>query len=247
MCRASSGPAWQNPPDRLRRLAAPKPALSEVEWAKLGDGFQTRLTMDNSSTILRPANPTIEEGLAFARYLDQAAEGFFRFMLGPRVADIIATAYTQPDHDLSYQHITFAERDSAIVGMTSGYTADQHRRSSLQPFKNAPGRPALRMTAVTILCAPVLRILDTIADGDFYLLAIAVDEALHGQGLGSTLFEAIENHARAAGSARLSLHVSAKNERARSFYERHGMTIQSQWPKRIPIPGFRLLHLTKPL
>ena len=38
--------------------------------------------MDRHSIILRAAKPTLDEGLAFARYLDEAAEGFFRFMLG---------------------------------------------------------------------------------------------------------------------------------------------------------------------
>jgi ribosomal protein S18 acetylase RimI-like enzyme len=206
-----------------------------------------RSAVNHHSIILRPARPTFDEGLAFARYLDQAAEGFFRLMLGPRVADIIATAYTQPDHDLSYQHITFAERDQAIVGMTCAYTAEQHRRASKQPLKQAVGKRSLRMMVVTILCAPLLRILDTIADGDFYLLAIAVDEQLRGQGLGSTLIDAVADHARTTGSTRLSLHVSAKNEAARRFYTRRGMTVASQWPKRIPIPGLKLLQMTMPL
>ena len=72
------------------------------------------------SIILRAANPAFDEGLVFALYLDESAEGFFRFMLGRQATDIIATAYTQPDHDFSYQHITFAERDKVIVGMASG-------------------------------------------------------------------------------------------------------------------------------
>ena len=79
--------------------------------------------MDRHSVNLRPANPTLDDGLAFARYLDQAAEGFFRLMLGRRAGHIIATAFAQPDHDLSYQNVTFVERDNAIVGMVSGYTA----------------------------------------------------------------------------------------------------------------------------
>ncbi|MHC4520933.1 MAG: GNAT family N-acetyltransferase [Planctomycetota bacterium] len=203
--------------------------------------------MDQRATILRPANPTFDEGLAFARYLDQAAEGFFRFMLGRRVADIIASAFTQPDHDLSYQHATFAERDAVIVGMASGYTAEQHRRSPLATLRQAAGRPALRMRAVTILCAPALRIIDTVPAGHFYLQAIAVDKELRSQGLGATLLDAIEDRARAAGSTSLSLHVSAKNQRARRFYDRRGMTVQSQWPKRLPLPGIKFLHMTKPL
>ena len=86
--------------------------------------------MDRHSTVLRAANPTFDEGLACASYLDQAAEGFFHIWLGPRAGDIIATAFAQPDHDLSYQHVPFAERDDVIVGMFLGYTAEQHRGSS---------------------------------------------------------------------------------------------------------------------
>jgi ribosomal protein S18 acetylase RimI-like enzyme len=184
--------------------------------------------MDRQSIVLRAAKPTFDEGLAFARYLDEAAEGFFRFMLGRRAGHIIATAFAQPDHDLSYQNVTFAERNKVIVGMVSGYTAEQHRRSSRQPLKQAAGRCNLRMRIVLILFAPLMRIIDSIADGDFYLQAIAVDKELRG-------------------STRLSLDVSAKNEGARRFYERRGMAVTSQWPKRLPIPGLRFYRMTKTL
>lgn len=203
--------------------------------------------MNQHSIVLRAANPTFEEGLLFARYLDDVAEGFLRLMYGRRVADIIATAYTQPDHDYSYQNVTFAARDTSIVGMAAGYTTEQHHRSSDQSLKQAPGYSAVRRMAVGILCAPLLRILDTLADGDFYLLSIAVDKELRGEGVGSALMDAIEGRAVAAGSGRLSLDVSAKNEGARRLYERRGMTIESQWPKRLPVPGLKLLRMTKPL
>ena len=205
------------------------------------------MALHQPSIALRAARATFDEGLVFARYLDQAAEGFFRFMLGRRAADIIATAYLQPDHDLSYQHITFAQRDGVVVGMASGYTAVQHRRSSLGPLKQAAGKRALRMRTVTLLCGPLLRIIDTVADGDFYLQAIAVDKDLRGQGLGATLLEAIEAQGRTSGSTRLALDVSAKNHGARRFYDRHGLTVASQWPRRLVIPGLRLLRMTKPL
>ena len=194
------------------------------------------IVMDQQSIILRSAKPIFDEGLMYARYLDEAAEGFFRFMLGRRVADIIATAYTQPDHDFSYQNVTFAEHDEVIVGMVSGYTAEQHRRFSEQPLKQAAGNRALRMRVVRILLAPLWRILNTLADGDFYLQAIAVDKELRGEGVGSTLIDSIEDRARATGSTRLSLDVSAKNESARRLYERRGMTVESGWPKLFFIP-----------
>ena len=202
--------------------------------------------MDRHSIVLRAANPPFDEGLAFARYLDEAAEGFFRFMLGRRAGYIIVTAFVQPDHDLSYQNVTFAERDNVIVGMMSGYTAEQHRRSS-RHLKRAAGRRNLRARIMLILFAPLMRIIDSIADGDFYLLAIAVDKELSGDGVGSVLMDSLEERARASGSTRLSLDVSAKNGGARRFYERRGMNVESQWPKRLAIPGLKFYRMTKGL
>ena len=203
--------------------------------------------MDRHSIVLRASNPTFDEGLAFARYVDEAAEGFFRFILGRRAGHIIATAFAQPDHNLSYQNVTFAERDHVIVGMFSGHTAEQHRRSSPQPLKRAAGRRHLRMRIVLILFAPLIRITDSIADGDFYLQFIAVDKALRGDGVGSVLMDSFEERARASGSTRLSLDVSAKNEAACRFYERRGWNVESQWPKRLAIPGSKFYRMTKGL
>ena len=128
--------------------------------------------MGRHSTVLRAAKPTLDERLEIARYLDEAAEGFFRFMLGSRAVQVVAEAYTQSDNNYSFQNVIIAEHDQVIVGMALGFTAEQRRGFSDRPLKQAAGFPALRMRAVRILCAPLLRILTTIADGDFYLLAI---------------------------------------------------------------------------
>lgn len=203
--------------------------------------------MDQDSIILRPAKPTMEEGLAFARYLDEAAEGFFRFMLGRHARHIIATAFLQPGHDLSHQHVTFAEHENAVVGMASGYTAKQHRASSRRPLEEAAGKRNLRMRMVLILFAPLMRVIDSVADEDFYLQAIAVDRELRGAGLGSILMDHSEGRARSSGSRRLALDVSAKNESARRFYLRRGMTVESQWPRHLPIRALKLYRMTKTL
>ena len=201
--------------------------------------------MDQTSTTFRLANPTEDDGLAFAQYLDEAAEGFFRFMLGRRAKHIIAAAFAHPDHDLSYQNVTFAERDNTIVGMVSGYTAEQHRLSSHNPLSQAAGRRNLRMKIVRVAFAPLMRIIDSISDGDFYLQAIAIDKALRGDGIGSLLMESLEERARASGAVRLALDVSAKNKGARRFYEHRGMTIESKWPKRLHIPALKFYRLTR--
>lgn len=203
--------------------------------------------MNQHSITFRPAHPTLAEGLAYARYLDEAAEGFFQFILGSHAEHIIATAFIQPDHDLSYQNTTFAKCGEEIVGMISGYTAERHRRSSLQPLKQAAGKYHLRMRIMFIVFAPLMRIIDSIADGDFYIQAIAVDKKLRGDGIGSALMDFCEDQARTSGAARLSLDVSAQNKNACRFYEHRGMTIESQWPERFSIPGFKFYRMVKTL
>ncbi len=203
--------------------------------------------MSKPSIILRPAQPSIDEGLEYARYLDVAAEGFFRFMLGRRATEIIGKAYTQTGHNYSYENVLFAEQDNRIVGMASGFTAEQHRSFSDQPLKQAAGSQAFRMRVVKTLLAPMMRILNTLADGDFYVLSLATDEELRGAGMGSALMDAMEERGVASRSGRLALDVSASNAGARRLYERRGMKVESQWPKRLYIPRLRFYRMTKTL
>jgi ribosomal protein S18 acetylase RimI-like enzyme len=187
--------------------------------------------VDESRVTLRDARPTYEDGLLCARYLDQASEGFHRFWMGPTMAHIIATAFSHTGHTYSYEHVTFAERDDQIVGMAMAFTAEQHRHFSEAPVNQAAGFHLIRMTLVALVLFPVFRVLDAIPDGDFYLLAIAVDPALRGEGIGAKLLNVTKEKARTSGSRRLSLHVAAPNVGAQRLYERFGMSIDTQWPK----------------
>lgn len=195
---------------------------------------------------LRPGRPTLEDATAFARYLDQAAEGFFGFMLGPRSEQIVAKAYLVEGNDFSYPNVTFAEKDGAVVGMVSGYTAETHRRAASDALPNAAGFN-LRFMAIGLMIAPLFRVLDNLDDGDFYILAVAVDPAARGHGIGRVLLDEIESRAAASGARHVALDVSAKNEGAKRLYERRGMSVISRWPKRIPLPGLKLLRMTKPV
>jgi ribosomal protein S18 acetylase RimI-like enzyme len=203
--------------------------------------------MNLRSVNLRPANPTEKDGLVFAKYLDEAAEGFFRFMLGRKATQIITKAFIQPDHNLSYQNVHFAEHNNDIVGMVSGYTLEAHHRSTLKPLEHAAGPWNLRMRIAQFLFSPLMRIIDSIAASDFYVQAIAVDKELRGSGVGSLLMNFLEQQAIAKGAARLALDVSAKNENARHFYEQRGMTIESQWPRHLNIQSLKFYRMTKDL
>ena len=202
--------------------------------------------MGDKATLLRPAKPEPREGLLFARYIDEAAEGFFGFMLGRKAETIIASAFIEPGHTLSHEHVMFAELEGVVVGMSSAYTGAQHRDFSDEPLKRAAGRSALRMKLVRTLLAPLWRILDTIPEGDLYLQGIAVEPELRGAGIGSLLMDDVEARARASGSARLSLDVAAKNKGARRLYGRRGMIESSEWPSPRFLPTV-FVRMTKDL
>jgi ribosomal protein S18 acetylase RimI-like enzyme len=184
----------------------------------------------------------------FAQYLDVAADGAFRLMLGRKAEQIIAEAYTQPGHDLSHAHVTFAERDGSVVGMSSGYTAEEHHQSTEEPLTTAAGAiGALRMGLVTLLGCRLLRFIDAVPDGDFYLQAVAVDDDQRGQGVGSTLIDHLENRARAGGCTRIVLDVATDNDSARRLYERRGMAVEAESPRLMPMLDMRALRMVKAL
>jgi ribosomal protein S18 acetylase RimI-like enzyme len=97
-----------------------------------------------------------------------------------------------------------------------------------------------------MLLAPLWRILDTVPEGDFYLHGIAVEPELRGAGVGSLLMDDVEARGQAAGSARLSLDVAAKNKGARKLYGRRGMIESSQWPSSRFLPTL-FVRMTKNL
>ena len=205
------------------------------------------MTNENAQISLRPAAATFEEGRLFARLLDQAQEGYFRAMLGRRAGDVIARAFTRPGHDLSHQHVTFAEQDGRVVGMASGYTAEDHRLFTDEPLRSAAGRFRCRMAVFSRITRRIVRFISSVPDGDFYVRAVAVEPSHRGVGVGTLLVGRLEDTARTAGSARLALDVAAKNRDARRLYERLGMTSESESRKWFGLPDTNLIRMTKPL
>ncbi len=198
------------------------------------------------SIQLRPAQPDYDEGIVFARYMDQAADGLFRFMLGQRAEPIIASAFHEPEHSLSYEYVTFAELGGEPVGMSSAYTGSQLRGFSDKPLESAAGRNAFRLKCMSLLLRPVFRILDSVADDDFYLQGIAVEPSMRSKGVGSALLADVEQRANRSGSSRLCLDVADKNKGAQALYARRGMVQSSQWPNIGPLPPL-LVRMTKVL
>jgi ribosomal protein S18 acetylase RimI-like enzyme len=200
----------------------------------------------NHDLVIRAAEPTIEEGLVFARYIMEITEGLFRYMIGRRAEEVIAATYAQSKNDMSYENTIFAERGGVILGMASGYTAEEHHHFSDEPLKRAAGRGALRVAGFGLLFGAVFRAMNIHDAGDFYLHYIGVDKDHRGQGIGTALMNAMEERARISGSAQFSLDVAAKNRGAIGVYERYGLSIVSGWP-RLPLVKKALYRMTKPV
>lgn len=200
---------------------------------------------DRALVWLRPAAPSVEEGRLFGRFLDEAQESWFRAALGPLAFDIVARAYTEPGHELSYLYVTFAERDGRIIGMASGYSAEAHRQFTNQPLRTAAGWRRYRLAIFSRISRRLLRFIDTVPDGDFYVRAVAVDRAHRGAGVGTLLMRSLEDRARALGSKRLALDVAAKNRAARRLYENLGMIAEAESPKWFGLPDSNVIRMTK--
>lgn len=171
----------------------------------------------------------------------------YRQVLGRRAARIVAEVFTQPSHDLSYQHVTFAEATGGVVGMASGYTAEAHRNSTDRIRHTATGWRRYGWMAFNRLAARTLRFIDVVPEGDYYVRALAVDPSHRGTGVGTALFASLEGQARSCGSQRIALDVAAKNKKALRLYERLGMSAEAESQRWFYIPNTNLIRMTKPL
>ncbi len=201
-----------------------------------------------ATPVLRPARPTEAEGLVVARHLDEAAHGIFRLLLGRRAPEILARAYVEPGHDLSYEFVTVAEIDGRIAGSASAYSGIEHAGSDQQILVKAAGPwRTVRMALIAVAMWPFARFLNRVPADDHYLQAITVDDEWRGHGVGSLLIEHVEETARRAGSTRVSLDVATDNGDAQRLYERLGMTVEATSPRMFLVAGPAVRRMAKPI
>ena len=191
---------------------------------------------DDNSIKFREAKPTIDEGMVFARYLNETAEGFFQSILGEKTFSTIASAYIEPNNEYSFENITFAVKNDIIVGMISGYTTNEKKHLLKNPLNRFSESKSLRIMIFTLIGRILSRFLGPKGEGDFYIQAIIVDKKQRGKGIGKCLMQFIENKALKSQANRLSLDVSSKNDKAKSLYELQRMTVESEWPNLFFIP-----------
>ena len=62
--------------------------------------------------------------------------------------------------------------------------------------------------------------------GNVFIAVVGLRETCRGRGIGTRLFEAVEEWARARGAWRLELRVSSLNERGQALYRKRGFEIE---------------------
>ena len=178
--------------------------------------------------IVRPATPSLQDGEAFARLIEQATHGLFQDLLGSAAPRFLATVFVEPSHDLSYERVLFAEVDGEIAGMASAYTTAEHEKDAKRSDRivvRAARVRVPRMVGVRLLGHRMFSFMDVHEEGDSYLQAIAVDPMHRGAGIGSLLISEIVDRALEAGSERLALDVDAANPGAIALYQRGGWIV----------------------
>lgn len=177
---------------------------------------------------IRPAVPNERDAEAFSYLMEEATHGLMHDMFGSAAPRFLAKVFIESRHDLSYEHVLFAETDGEIAGMASAFTTATFSRDAKRTrsvTSSAAGIRGVRAGAVALLGRSMFSFMDAHEHGDTYLQAIAVDSAKRGAGIGSVLLDAVREQAVKSGSRRLALDVDVENQRAVDLYERVGWKV----------------------
>ena len=192
--------------------------------------------LQDKQLTIRSAESDLNEGLAFAHFFDEAADGFLKSMLGDMAFDIIAEAYVKENNEYSFENVSIAEYKGQIIGMVSGYTYDDKKAFSKNIVVQSSKGSKFRINMFLLVGKFLSRVLGPRKKGDYYLQAIAVDSEMRGKGIGQLLLKHSEELAVAKGSEILSLDVSSKNVKAIKSYHNFGMLKYSHWPNFLKLP-----------
>ncbi len=187
--------------------------------------------------LIRDARPDLAEGLIIARLFDEAAEGFFKSMLGTNAYELIAEAFTKTNNAYSHEHVSIIEYEGAIAGMISGFTTIEKRGFIANILSQSNKGSKMKIMMFSVVGRLLSRYLGPRGDNDYYLEALAVNDPMRGKGLGQKLLQFAEEKAKNKGAATMSLDVTGKNDRAIRTYKKMGMVQVSQWPNFLKLPA----------
>ncbi|QHW32961.1 GNAT family N-acetyltransferase [Paenibacillus rhizovicinus] len=161
-----------------------------------------RAALDDAPEVI----PLLQEAIGSIAYLLTGASD------DADAARRLTDFFKQPGNRVSCDHIIVEERDGRIAGMLVAYSGNDAQLLD-EPFLARMRRDFGEAER---------HIVREAMDGEFYLDALAVDEAFRGQGIAKALMAAAEQRAKELGFERTALIVESCNERAHGIYLRSG-------------------------
>lgn len=168
-------------------------------------------------------DPARHDAETVARLIYQADPSLMRFVFGDEAAAarVIAKLLGMEHNDYAGRRVVCAVEAGEVVGVLAGLTGAEKRASAQATGKEWGAALGVRGMLRAMRWGPKLESVATteLADDEFYISALAVDERLRGQGVGSRLLEvAFAEHPVVVTD------VNIGKADAMRFYERNGFT-----------------------
>ncbi len=155
---------------------------------------------------------------------------FLLHLFGRRAKHVMKKMFRHPRNFFSFEHSYILEVNGETAGMALSYDHDEMKKESLRVCFLVLRYLKWQIFPRLVYLLKAMRNIGRVEKGESYLSNIAVYPKFRGKGIGTRLIEKIEREAANAGSRRLALDVSIRNERAINLYERLGHTVECTLP-----------------
>lgn len=172
-------------------------------------------------------DPALHDVQTIARLIYQADPALMSFVFGEEVdaVPLIARLVGMEHNDYAGRRIMCAQHGPEIIGIIAGLTGAERRESGKPAGKEWGTALGLRGMVRAIRWGSTLNKIATtqLADDEYYISALTVDENHRGNGTGSRLLSTVlEAHDVVVTD------VNIAKDAAIRFYERHGFVIQKE-------------------
>lgn len=180
-----------------------------------------------TDVIVRPAGK--DEADTGASLLFMSGPELFTYAFGrppEATRKLLARLWPRNEHIFSYQWAHFAEADSQVLGIISGFTSQELRRaSSRMPIVFARALWPWDLARLIGRAVDMAGLSPEVPDGDYYVGHVAVVPEARSQGIGHELMAFAEERARQRDCRRCALDVTVENLRAQAVYRDCGYVI----------------------